>query len=159
MLFSMQLLYFYKQPPSPLFPSLPRQLVHSDQAIFKNSRVIIINPSSSFSSCCIVHAAKEDSEQYEIDPDKARESLKELDQQIQSLSNEQVSSPKVRVKVSDVKLAEDQVSGSGSGSGTDKIDISDSFLASLAGGLLFFSIFYNVLFYTVIKPSIDGPSP
>jgi len=42
---------------------------------------------------------KEDSQsqQYEVDPDKAREALKKLDEQIQSLSNKkQVSTPKLR---------------------------------------------------------------
>jgi hypothetical protein len=38
-----------------------------------------------------------------------------------------------------------------------KLEISESFLALLAGGLVLFTIFYNVLFITVIKPSIDGP--
>lgn len=36
------------------------------------------------------------------------------------------------------------------------VEISGSFLASVAGGLLLFTIFYNILFLTVIKPSIDG---
>lgn len=86
MFFSMQLLCFYKQPPPSLFASLSRQLVFKDTRLIKNP---------SFSSC-IVYSVKEDSDkQYEVDPEKAREALKELDQQIQSLSNKQVSSPKV----------------------------------------------------------------
>ncbi|GMQ00800.1 hypothetical protein CsSME_00047715 [Camellia sinensis var. sinensis] len=36
---------------------------------------------------------------------------------------------------------------------------SESSLAYLAFALLIFTIFYNVLFITVIKPSIDGPEP
>lgn len=38
-----------------------------------------------------------------------------------------------------------------------KLEISESFLALGAGALVLFTIFYNVLFITVIKPSIDGP--
>jgi len=38
----------------------------------------------------------------------------------------------------------------------EQLEISDSFLGSVAGGLVLFTILYNWLFYTVIKPSIDG---
>ncbi|XP_027335267.1 uncharacterized protein LOC113849514 [Abrus precatorius] len=145
MFFSMNLLCFYKQPPT-LFAPLSTQLIPINEGIFKDKR-LITNPSS-FGT---VHAVKEDSQsqQYEIDPEKAREALKKLDEQIQSQSTKQISSPKVRD--SDVKLTEEQVSG------TDgKLEISDSFLLSLTTGLVLFTIFYNILFYTVIKPSIDG---
>ena len=40
--------------------------------------------------------SSESSEDYEIDRDKAREALKKLDQQLQSLSTKQVPSPKLR---------------------------------------------------------------
>lgn len=36
-------------------------------------------------------------------------------------------------------------------------DLEGSFLTSLAFGLFVFTIFYNILFITVIKPAIDGP--
>lgn len=36
-------------------------------------------------------------------------------------------------------------------------DLEGSFLTTLAFGLLLFTIFYNILFSTVIKPAIDGP--
>jgi len=39
----------------------------------------------------------------------------------------------------------------------ENIEISGSFLAFTAFSLFAFSIFYNILFLTVIKPSIDGP--
>ncbi|KAL5178175.1 hypothetical protein HKD37_08G023782 [Glycine soja] len=143
MFFSMQLLCFYKHPPS-LF-------VHNiNEGIFKYKR-FFTNPSSS-SSRGIVHAVKEDSQsqQYEVDPDKAREALKKLDEQIQSLSNKkQVSTPKLRV--SDMKLPTEQASRN-----DEKLEISDSFLTTLAAGLVLFTVFYNVLFYAVIKPAIDG---
>lgn len=35
-------------------------------------------------------------------------------------------------------------------------EFSGSFLAYTAGALFLLTILYNVLFYTVIKPSIDG---
>ncbi|CAL0335036.1 unnamed protein product [Lupinus luteus] len=148
-MFSMQLLCFYKQPPQ-LFPSLsPHSLLNG--GIFKDRKKRLnINPFSSYSSCCRVHAVKEDSEKYEVDPDKAREALQELDKQLQSFSNKQVSSPKVRV--SDVKLTEEKANVD-----TDKkLEISDSLLAYIAASLVLFTMVYNVLFYTVIKPSIDG---
>lgn len=39
----------------------------------------------------------------------------------------------------------------------DTRDPEGSFLTSLAFGLLLFTIFYNILFTTVIKPAVDGP--
>lgn len=39
----------------------------------------------------------------------------------------------------------------------DKLEISESSLTLVAGGLVLLTILYNVLFITVIKPSIDGP--
>ena len=36
-------------------------------------------------------------------------------------------------------------------------EFSGSFLAYTAGALFLLTIFYNVLFYAVIKPTIDGP--
>ncbi|AES70715.1 transmembrane protein, putative [Medicago truncatula] len=145
----MKPLSIYKQPPL-LFASLSKQLLHNDdRGIFKERR--LIKYSSSFNSCCIVHALKEDSKQYEIDPEKAREALKELDQKIQSLSNREVSSPKL--KVSEMKPTREEVISENNG----KLEISESFLALLAGGLVLFTILYNVLFLTVIKPAIDGP--
>ncbi|XVE78904.1 hypothetical protein DITRI_Ditri14bG0015500 [Diplodiscus trichospermus] len=103
---------------------------------------------SSSSSSWIVHAVEKDSKQFEVDPEKAKEALQKLDQQLQTLSKKQVSTPKIRA--SDVKLARDKVV-------EDSPEISGSFLAYLTVALLIFTIFYNVLFYAVIKPSIDGP--
>ncbi|QCD78086.1 hypothetical protein DEO72_LG1g1715 [Vigna unguiculata] len=148
----MQLLCFYQQPPSSsLF------VLHTNGAIFKNKR-FITNPSSSsssFSSCSgIVHASlKEDSQsqQYEVEPEKAREALKKLDEQMQSLSSKKLPSNNApKLKIPKVKLPTEQRIDK------DKLEISDSFLGSVAGVLILFTIFYNVLFYTVIKPSIDG---
>lgn len=42
-----------------------------------------------------VNGAGKDSE-FEVDPDKAREALRKLDEQLQSLSNKQINPPKIR---------------------------------------------------------------
>ncbi|TYJ33009.1 hypothetical protein E1A91_A05G073400v1 [Gossypium mustelinum] len=91
---------------------------------------------------------EKDRERYEVDPEKAKEALQKLDQQLQTLSNKPVSTPKIRA--SDVKLTRDEMV-------EDSPEISGYFLTSLTTALLIFTIFYNVLFYFVIKPSIDGP--
>lgn len=43
--------------------------------------------------------------------------------------------------------------------GEEDSDISGSFWAYAAAFLLLFTIFYNIFFLTVIKPSIDIPLP
>ncbi|KAJ8770925.1 hypothetical protein K2173_022097 [Erythroxylum novogranatense] len=113
------------------------------------SRKTNTKESSSFSPC-IVHAMETGSHKYEVDPDQAKEALKELDQQIQNLSNKQVSTPKI--KASDIKLTRDE--------STEEEAVAqgpDSFLLNWTIALFLFTIFYNVLFNTVIKPAIDGP--
>lgn len=40
---------------------------------------------------------------------------------------------------------------------TDEEEFSDSYLAYSAIGLVLFTIFYNILFETVIKPAVDMP--
>ncbi|KAI4306722.1 hypothetical protein L6164_029976 [Bauhinia variegata] len=112
--------------------------------IFKKRRR---NQFPSSNSCFIVHAKKEDSQQFEVDPDKAKEALQKLDQQLESLSKKQVRSPKIRA--SDVKITEEEVT-------KERLEFSDSFLAYSAFFLVLFTIFYNLVFYSVIKPSIDG---
>ncbi|XP_073148228.1 uncharacterized protein [Henckelia pumila] len=92
-----------------------------------------------------VAAAKKDSE-FEVDPDEAREALRKLDEQLLSLSKKKVDPPKIRAV--DLKQSTSRVN-------EETSEISGSFLASVATVLLVFSIFYNVLFLTVIKPSID----
>ncbi|KAK4275235.1 hypothetical protein QN277_018352 [Acacia crassicarpa] len=150
---SMNLVSFHTHPPLVLFRKIrPLDL--------KESKLLNRNPSSSSSSCCRVQAIskeKEDSEsqEYEIDRDKAREALQKLDQQLQSLSTKQVSSPKL--KASDVKFEEaERVEYSNLNMRAKEFEISDSFLGYTAVVLVLFTIFYNFLFYTVIAPSIDG---
>lgn len=43
-----------------------------------------------------VHAVEKDSQQFEVDPDKAKQALKQLDLQLESLSKKQVSTPKIK---------------------------------------------------------------
>lgn len=102
---------------------------------------------SSASSVSTVHAVDKDSQQFEVDPDKAREALQKLDQQLQSLSQKQVTPP--RKTASNQNLAGDQMR-------EEPVELSGSFLAYSALALVVFTIFYNVLFLTVIQPSIDG---
>ncbi|KAF3972306.1 hypothetical protein CMV_004165 [Castanea mollissima] len=148
---SLQILSFHNNPPASL-PPIPlynkpntlfsHLLVHTDDAFKKRW-----SHPSSFSSC-IVHAVEKDSQHFEVDPDKAREALQKLDQQLQSLSQKQIKPPKIRA--SDVDLKEVQMT-------EEMPEISESFLANSAVALFLFTIFYNVLFITVIKPAIDGP--
>ncbi|KAL3752136.1 hypothetical protein ACJRO7_012886 [Eucalyptus globulus] len=116
----------------------PQLLVHERYEVFKRR-----------ARFAVVRAVEEDSKQFEVDQDKAREALQQLDQQLQSLSQKRTPSPKV--KASDVRLASDQTTGEGG------MEISGSLLSYTAGGLLLFTFLYNLLFYSVIKPSIDGP--
>ncbi|KAK4441455.1 hypothetical protein Salat_0480400 [Sesamum alatum] len=92
--------------------------------------------------------AVENDSGFEVDPDKAREALRKLDEQLQSLSKKQVTPPKIRaVDLNQSRSVEKE----------ETSDFSGSLLAYIATGLLLFTIFYNVIFLTVIKPSIDGP--
>ncbi|KAJ8543806.1 hypothetical protein K7X08_025424 [Anisodus acutangulus] len=132
--------------------SLHRNLLHNPSILF------LTHPSTSFSSYLfknisrrkiipLVEAVEKDSE-FEVDQDKAREALRKLDEQLQSISQKQIDPPKIRatdVTRASSQLAEDNKAPEG------------SFLTSLAFGLLLFTIFYNILFSTVIKPAIDGP--
>ncbi|XP_011090027.1 uncharacterized protein LOC105170805 [Sesamum indicum] len=92
--------------------------------------------------------AVENDSGFEVDPDKAREALRKLDEQLQSLSKKQVSPPKIRAV---------DLNQSSSVEKEETSEFSGSFLAYIATGLLLFTIFYNVIFLAVIKPSIDGP--
>lgn len=102
-----------------------------------------------FSSSSI-QAVQNDPQEFEFDPVKARESLKKLDQQLSSLSQKPVTSPKKKVAAPDMNFTRDQMR-------EDMPEISESFLAYSAFALVVFTIFYNILFYTVIQPSVDGP--
>uniref|UniRef100_A0A803R5V1 Uncharacterized protein n=1 Tax=Cannabis sativa TaxID=3483 RepID=A0A803R5V1_CANSA len=114
--------------------------------------------SSYFSLSCgyvVCSVDKNESQQhFEVDQDKARDALKQLDQQLQSISQKQLRSPKI--KASDVKLTTREEYDQDS-----EVEVvsefSSSFLAYTAGLLILLTILYNIFFITVIKPSIDGP--
>ncbi|KAJ8424750.1 hypothetical protein Cgig2_013531 [Carnegiea gigantea] len=82
-----------------------------------------------------------------VDPEKARQALKELDQQLGILSRKQVNPPKIRASSLNSNLKEQMKA--------ESPEISGSFLAFTAFSLFAFTIFYNILFLTVIKPSMD----
>ncbi|CDY17628.1 BnaA06g34470D [Brassica napus] len=96
------------------------------------------------------------SQRFEIDRDKARQALKQLDQQIESQADEK---PRTFVKTSSDVVR----TSSGGSSSMDPFmfeeppEMSGSFLTTTAFLLLAFTLFYNILFFTVIKPSMDGP--
>ncbi|CAA7043724.1 unnamed protein product [Microthlaspi erraticum] len=95
---------------------------------------------------------RDNSSSFEIDRDKAREALKQLDQQIESQAD---IKPRLLVKAPSSDVLRD--------SSNDPImfeeppEISGSFLATSAFLLLAFTLFYNILFITAIRPSIDAP--
>ncbi|KAI3461106.1 hypothetical protein Pfo_017769 [Paulownia fortunei] len=96
-----------------------------------------------------LNAVEKDSD-FEVDPDKAREALRKLDEQLQSLSKKQLTPPKIRAL---------DLNQSSPREKEETSEFSGSFLAYAASALLVFTIFYNIIFLTVIKPSIDGPEP
>lgn len=93
----------YKAPPF-LWPSIflrnkPKTLINSQLLSHRLNYVHFekrkAHPPLSSASRVVCSVEKE-SEQYEVDPDKAREALKNLDQQIQSLSQKQTRSSKLK---------------------------------------------------------------
>ncbi|XP_057515169.1 uncharacterized protein LOC130796790 isoform X1 [Amaranthus tricolor] len=95
-----------------------------------------------------ISAVERDQSKFEVDQDKARKALSELDQQIESLSTKQPNSPKI--KASSIGNLAEQAKN-------EPPEITGSFLRYTAFFLFLFTILYNVLFVTVIKPSVDGP--
>ncbi|OVA13620.1 hypothetical protein BVC80_373g12 [Macleaya cordata] len=101
-----------------------------------------------------LRAVENDSE-FELDRKKALEALQQLDLQLQSLSKKEPPAPKRRVSTPNL----DSVADRASLMREELPEFSGSYLAYSAFALLFFSIFYNVIFITIIKPSVDGPEP
>ncbi|KAL3828194.1 hypothetical protein ACJIZ3_016996 [Penstemon smallii] len=94
------------------------------------------------------NGAMEKDSEFEVDPDKAREALRKLDEQMQSLSKKQATVPKIKVTAEDLYQASPRM--------TEGTSVFSGSLTVVASALIFFTIFYNVIFMTVIKPSIDG---
>ncbi|XP_026429792.1 uncharacterized protein LOC113326242 [Papaver somniferum] len=90
---------------------------------------------------------------------KAREALKQLDNQLQSLTTTTPPPNIRRVSSSPPKNLDSKADIDRDMMREPPPEYSDSFFAYSAFALLFISVFYNILFLTVIKPSIDGPAP
>ncbi|KAM1807560.1 hypothetical protein ACFX11_030546 [Malus domestica] len=126
------------------------ELLEPGHGIFRKKNTNPYHHSSSFSSSsCIVCAVENESQRFEVDPDKAREALKNLDQQLQSRSQTKFRPPKE--KAPDVTFTRDRTKDE------QVEEFSGSFFTITAAAVFAFTVFYNVLFYTVIKPAIDGP--
>ncbi|KAI3909143.1 hypothetical protein MKW98_012880 [Papaver atlanticum] len=106
-----------------------------------------------------VNAVENDSE-FELNrKKKAREALKQLDNQLQSLTTTTPPSNIRRVSSSLPSNLDSKADIDRDMMREPPPEYSDSFFAYSAFALLFISVFYNILFLTVIKPSIDGPAP
>ncbi|KAK6937141.1 hypothetical protein RJ641_034171 [Dillenia turbinata] len=101
-----------------------------------------------------VGAVEKKGSEYEVDPEKAREALQKLDQQLQSISQKSITPPRKRVSSSpsdeELRLMKEVMK-------EDVPEFSGSSLFYSAFLLLAITILYNIFFLTVIKPSIDGP--
>ncbi|OMO81694.1 hypothetical protein CCACVL1_12287, partial [Corchorus capsularis] len=83
--------------PSSIFPPLLSHLIeHSGNSNYRKNNAKANRRKGLSSSSWVVHAVEKDSEQFEVDPEKAKEALQKLDQQLQTLSKKQVNSPKIR---------------------------------------------------------------
>nr|GMC75512.1 adrenodoxin-like protein 2, mitochondrial isoform X1 [Ipomoea batatas] len=95
-----------------------------------------------------LRAAEKDSD-YEVDPDKALEALRKLDEQLQSLAQKKPDPPPPKIRASDVNGTPSRMTQV-----PEAKEITSSDLVNLAFVL---TILYNVFFLAVIKPAVDGP--
>ncbi|XP_021771857.1 uncharacterized protein LOC110736001 [Chenopodium quinoa] len=109
--------------------------------------LITLPKRSNYHQRWIISSAMENDSNFVVDQDKARQALSDLDQQLDSLSSKQVNPPKI--KASSIGSLKGQVRD-------EPPEISGSYLGYTAFVLFLLTIFYNVLFFTVIKPSVDG---
>ncbi|KAH9605810.1 hypothetical protein KSS87_020404 [Heliosperma pusillum] len=93
-------------------------------------------------------SATEQEPKFEVDQEKARQALNDLDLQLESLSKKQINPPKI--KASSLANLKVQLRD-------EPPEITGSVLGYFAFILFVFSIFYNIIFITVIRPYIDGP--
>ncbi|XP_019157843.1 PREDICTED: uncharacterized protein LOC109154533 [Ipomoea nil] len=100
-----------------------------------------------------LRAAEKDSD-YEVDPDKAREALRKLDEQLQSLSQKKPDPPPNIRAASDINGGPSRMTQVPV---PEAKEITSSDLVNLAILLFLFTILYNVFFLAVIKPAVDGP--
>ncbi|KAJ3674840.1 hypothetical protein LUZ60_005456 [Juncus effusus] len=93
----------------------------------------------------------------EVDGEKAREALRKLDQQIQSLSQTD-DVPKKRIIPNPPTITEQELERELITRGVrgEMPEISDSYLAYTAIALVLLTIFNNFIFQSFVKPSVDG---
>ncbi|XP_077211994.1 uncharacterized protein LOC143847158 [Tasmannia lanceolata] len=98
--------------------------------------------------------AVEKEPQFEIDRERARESLQKLDEQLKALSQKQIT-PKKRVSPSslELNLERDLITGLRITKGMP--EISGSFLTYSAVALLILTFFNNILFSILTQPSAE----
>ncbi|XP_031488217.1 uncharacterized protein LOC116256128 isoform X2 [Nymphaea colorata] len=104
----------------------------------------------------MVRSEQSDTE-FEIDRVKAKEALKDLDQQLLNLSQRQI--PKTRSLSSleaDIKKREPIAAGLET---EDVPDVSGSYLAYIATFLVVITVLNNIAFNIFIKPSVDNKGP
>ncbi|XP_078149917.1 uncharacterized protein LOC144545201 [Carex rostrata] len=105
----------------------------------------------------IQSSSEEEDAEIEIDQKKAREALKRLDQQLQTLSQPQPLSPSPPTPPKPSPLPDSESDFFMRRDAREEMpEISDSYLLYAAGALVMLTIFYNVIFSFYIKPSIDG---
>ncbi|XP_078152469.1 uncharacterized protein LOC144547650 [Carex rostrata] len=104
-----------------------------------------------------IESSSEEDEEIEIDQKKAREALKQLDQQLQTLSQPQPLSPSPPAPPKPSPLPDSERDFFMRRDAREEMpEISDSYLLYAAGALVMLTIFYNVIFSFYIKPTIDG---
>ncbi|CAL9052589.1 unnamed protein product [Musa banksii] len=92
---------------------------------------------------------------FEVDPSKAREALQRLDQQLESLAQQEALPKKKRPSPPPLEpiLDRDLITGKRS---DDMPEVSGSYLAYTAVALVLLTVLNNILFNVFIKPSVDG---
>ncbi|KAL6008408.1 hypothetical protein ACLOJK_033918 [Asimina triloba] len=136
-------------PPPNLVAQLPSYPFHAHHSSWNRGR-------RASSSSYFVHAVEKES-QFEIDREKAREALQKLDEQIQTLSQRPDSPIKTKKRPPPPPLDPNFERQLMTGLRPEEMpEMSGSNLAFSVLGLLILTFFYNAVFYTFIKPSVDG---
>ncbi|WOL07690.1 hypothetical protein Cni_G16437 [Canna indica] len=99
-------------------------------------------------------AGREEAPPFEVDRDKAREALQQLDQQLENLAQQQALPKKKRPSppAFDPNLERDLIMGRTE----DMPEFSGSSVAYTTVALVLLTVLNNILFNVFIKPSVDG---
>lgn len=136
---------------------------------FLSSRTPLLSatsfPKSKFSSLTVDHftrsrfsvGAVDKESEFEVDREKARQALQQLDEQLQTLSQKEVT-PRKRPSSSylDPDLERQLKMGLRS---NEMPEISGSYLKYSALALVILTILNNIVFNLVVKPAVDGEEP